>query len=438
MKRVWSAGFFICVALILGGCTIKLTDQIKTSGSMQEEKVKLRFSWWGETNRNIATLAVIEQFETLYPNIEIEAEYGSSDGYNDRLTTELAKGTAPDIIQIDPGYMSSHIRNNPDYFLDYLEYGFDVSGFDEDYLKREVNGRYGDRQLGLPTGIAGAAVLVNEELAAKIGLDLREQYTWQDILEYGKRVREYDDSMYFLAINKEYIWNMCIGVIRGQITGTTTFNNETKELQLTKEEIIIMYEYFKQLIDNEVIAPLSYSNAYTADGLHNDPNWIAGKYVCMFCYTSNVDAVAEANPNTSYYAGMLPKWEGQKMDNWGCNCPQLVCVNNNSEYIDEALLFVDYFFNDPAAMETLGTTRSIPPTERALEVCVEKGLVSDIVADSVHICQLYESMEEEKYDSFEVKQIFIDQIEAVGYGALTAEEAAEETIEMLEYYINAS
>ena len=41
---------------------------------------------------------MIEKFEELHPNIKIEAEYGSSEGYTDKLATQLATGTAPDII----------------------------------------------------------------------------------------------------------------------------------------------------------------------------------------------------------------------------------------------------------------------------------------------------------------------------------------------------
>ena len=61
------------------------------------EDATLRFSWWGGDERLAATLAVIDAFEADYPNIKIEAEYGSSDGYHDKLATQLASGTAPDL-----------------------------------------------------------------------------------------------------------------------------------------------------------------------------------------------------------------------------------------------------------------------------------------------------------------------------------------------------
>ena len=67
------------------------------SGS-SDEKITLRFSWWGGDDRHEATLAVIDAYEKEHPNITIEAEYSSYDGYAEKKTTEFASGTAPDIF----------------------------------------------------------------------------------------------------------------------------------------------------------------------------------------------------------------------------------------------------------------------------------------------------------------------------------------------------
>lgn len=81
----------------------------------------MRFSWWGGDERNAATLDVIEQFEQLHPNVTIEAEYGGNDGYHDKLATQLASGTAADIVQVDPEIFPQYV-NTGDYFIDYQDY----------------------------------------------------------------------------------------------------------------------------------------------------------------------------------------------------------------------------------------------------------------------------------------------------------------------------
>ena len=178
--------------------------------NIPDEEITLRFSWWGGDERNAATLSVIEQFEALYPNVTIEGEYGGSDGYHDKLATQLASGTAPDIVQVDPEIFPTYVTVG-DYFLDLKECDIDMSGFDPNFIAQQINGGFGERQLGLPTGIAGPSILVNQDVADAVGLDfMKADLTWEDLIDMGKKVREYDDSMYLLCANKEYIARLVV------------------------------------------------------------------------------------------------------------------------------------------------------------------------------------------------------------------------------------
>ncbi len=167
-------------------------DETKGTASSDEE-ITLRMSWWGGDERNEATLQVIEQFEAAHPNVTIEAEYGGNDGYHDKLATQLASGTAPDIVQVDPEIFPTYVATG-DYFLDYKDYGIDLSNFEEAYIGIPINGNYDGKQLGLPTGISGAGIMVNKDLADAIGLDFSKTYSWEDLITMGKKVREYDTS----------------------------------------------------------------------------------------------------------------------------------------------------------------------------------------------------------------------------------------------------
>lgn len=108
------------------------------ASTSSDEQVTLRFAWWGGDERANATMEVINKFMEENPNIKIEAEYGSSDGYHDKLATQLASGTAADIVQVDPETMPTFVATG-DYFLDYNDYGFDLSNFEESYISQRVN-----------------------------------------------------------------------------------------------------------------------------------------------------------------------------------------------------------------------------------------------------------------------------------------------------------
>lgn len=412
----------------------KETTKTADGGS---EQITLRFSWWGGEERLAATLDVIKQFEEVNPNIKIEPEYGSSDGYADKLATQLASGTAPDIIQIDPGLMPALVSNETNYFLDLNTSSFDFSNFDENYYKLRINGFYDGKQLGIPTGISGGAVLVNQGLADQIGIDFHTQYTWDDIFDWAKKVREYDDSMYLICSNKDYVANILANNYAKQLSGKTFINEETKEINLTSEQWQEVYTFVKRLYDEEVIAPASYSAAYSGDNMQSDPNWIAGKYVCSFTYMSTMETLAAANADAEYTAGLFPLYQGSDVDAWNANCPQIIAINAKSKNPEAAVEFLDYFFNNEKAMETLGCTRSVPPTAKAREFCTADGSLSKLLAEAADVAGSYSGMVDDKYFSAaEAKQILTDEVEAVGFGVATPESASEETISLLNNYIS--
>lgn len=401
------------------------------------EQITLRFSWWGGEERLAATLDVIKQFEELNPNIKIEPEYGSSDGYADKLATQLASGTAPDIIQIDPGLMPALVSDETSYFLDLNTSSFDFSNFDENYYKLRINGFYDGKQLGIPTGISGGAVLVNQGLADQIGIDFHTQYTWDDIFDWAKKVREYDDSMYLICSNKDYVANILANNYAKQLSGKTFISEETKEINLTSEQWQEVYTFVKRLYDEEVIAPASYSAAYSGDNMQSDPNWIAGKYVCSFTYMSTMETLAAANADAEYTAGLFPLYQSSDVDAWNANCPQIIAINAKSKNPEAAVEFLDYFFNNEKAMETLGCTRSVPPTAKAREICTADGSLSKLLSEAADVAGSYSGMVDDKYFSAaEAKQILIDEVEAVGFGVATPESASEETISLLNNYIS--
>lgn len=407
-------------------------SEISQTAASDDEPITLRFAWWGGDERNAATLEVIEQFEALHPNVTIEAEYGGNDGYHDKLATQLASGTAADIVQVDPETFPQYVSTG-DYFVNYMDYSnMDLSTFDENYISLEINGRYDGKQLGLPTGISGAGILVNQDLADEIGIDFTQAYTWDDLLEMGRKVREYDDSMYLLCANKEYIVNLIVFNYGKQLCGSTLFDKETGELNITEEQMAELMQYVKKLYDEGVVAPASYQAAYGGDNLQSDANWIAGKYVSALTYISTIDVMVAANDSANYSMSQLPMLSGCTEKGWASNTPQVMAVTKTCEHPEMAVEFMNYFFNNETALATLGATRSVPPTENARKICSENGKLSEVTMEGANIAAAAGGTPNDKISSSEeAKTILFDAVETVGYGATTPEEAASEIIDSL-------
>jgi ABC-type glycerol-3-phosphate transport system substrate-binding protein len=75
------------------------TQSSETSG--EKEPVTIRFSWWGSQTRNDQTLKIVDMFEKVNPWITVECEYFGWDVYWENLSTQIASGDMPDLLQHD-------------------------------------------------------------------------------------------------------------------------------------------------------------------------------------------------------------------------------------------------------------------------------------------------------------------------------------------------
>lgn len=392
------------------------------------EAVTLRFAWWGGDERNAATQEVIEQYEQAHPNVTIEGEPGANDGYHDKLATQLASGTAADIVQIDPETMPTFVDSG-DYFYDLKELGVDTSLFDSNYIGERINGNYDGRQLGLPTGIAGPAILVNKDLADKFDIDLtKTDITWQDWIDMGKTVHEADPDTYLFCANKEYVVNLFVLPQLKQYDGAVFDANG--KLVATEESLAKVFQYVKELYDNNVLAPASYQASYVGDDIQSDANWLSGKYVAAPCYISTVDVMIAGYPDANYVAGTLPVMDHAKDGGFASNTPQLLSITKSCEHPEVAADFLAYFFNDKTAEETLAATRSVPPTQQARDICAANGTLTPVVSDAADIAIAVGGTPNDKISSSEeAKTILYDDVEAVGYGEMSPEEAAADVMD---------
>lgn len=113
-------------------------------GAPSNEPVKLRIMWWGSQPRHEATLAALDLYTKNNPNVTFEPEYSGMDGYLDKLSTQAAASNAPDIIQLDPGWMPDWMSRNQ---LAELAPEVDVSKFDEKLL---AGGQLDGKQYAVP------------------------------------------------------------------------------------------------------------------------------------------------------------------------------------------------------------------------------------------------------------------------------------------------
>src|SRR5262245_55277894 len=71
----------------------------------------IRHFWWGNPERDKRTFAVIEIFNGKNPGIVVEGETLGFADYFTKLTTQIAGGNMPDVIQQGYGVLFEYINN---------------------------------------------------------------------------------------------------------------------------------------------------------------------------------------------------------------------------------------------------------------------------------------------------------------------------------------
>ena len=101
-------------------------------------------------------------------------------------------------------------------------------------------------------------------------------------------------------------------------------------------------------------------------------------------------------------------------------------------------MFLDFFFNNEESMKTLGTVRSVPPTEKAQKLALEAGTLNELTNMSVDVSMQYNGKSDSgKTTSAEVTAILSDAYENVAFGEKEPAEEAKEVVELINDYLAA-
>lgn len=387
------------------------------------EEVSLRFMWWGGEARHEATLEAIELYQQNNPHVKINAEYGGVDGYLQKLATQLSSRTAPDIIQIDVTWIQE-LTAQGDLFVDLNERDeIDTSIFSENFLEQYC---YNDGKLiGLPTGVNAGALLFNKDFFDKYSIDENTEFNWDNLIEVAKSVQEQDPNAYLLNLDAIRCYYLLKTYVI-QKTGNYWINDDFT-IGFDRETLVEAFEYLNELFEVGAIEPFEQSAPFHGKPDQN-PKWLNGELGISWSWTSTYTAEKANIPNLSVTT--IPIMEDAKDTALVVRPSQLLSINKDSENIDEAAKFINWFFSDTEAAKILKDTRGVPASEVARSVLVENNLL-DPVLDEITAISMEKmgTPENPISQNQELEKITTDVIQMMAYKKLTPEEAADELID---------
>lgn len=430
----------LCIAIviilsILGGCSSGNSEPSganNTNGgggkSAGNEKVTLRFSWWGGEDRHAATLAAIEAYKQIAPNVTIEAEYQGFDGYEQKIKTQLSGGTSADIMQLDLPWLQE-LTSKGDFFVDLKDQSeFDTSGFDQNFLSNF--GLYNGKLAAVPTGVNAYCMIINKTLADQLGISTDTQWDWESIYEAGKKLHAEDSSKYLLLADHAALRQDIITMLK-QRTGNQ-WVNEDFTVGFSKEDAVSSFEWLQKAMEAGVYQPIGESDLFFGK-IDQNPKWINQEIPIAPSMSSTLLSLKNVLPEDVEIVTGLPVIAKDAKDTGVLVRPaQLFAISNKSQHQEEAAKFLNWFMNDPEAAAILGDVRSVPPVKSSQEAAVAAGKIDAAITNAVELGLKNAGIVDNSVaNNSEVQKVLEDIIQKVSYGKSTPEQAADELISSL-------
>ncbi|MDN3921283.1 ABC transporter substrate-binding protein [Roseateles violae] len=411
------------LALALAGC----------GGSQAEDpKTVLRFAWWGGAARHEATLKAIALFEKRNPGLKVKAEYMGFNGYLERLTTQIAGGSEPDVMQINWAWMAMFSKRG-NGFVDLQQYErvLDLRQFSAEDLDM---GRVGGKLNALPVSYSARVLLWNKAAFDRIGLPLPR--TWDELFaagpvfksKLGEHAYPLDGELYdMILLSQAYVQ---------QKYGTAYVDPKEARVAMSPAAALEWVQTYRKLIVNHVATPLPLraSLGGAEKPTEQQQDWVVGNWAGNYTWDSVVALRGSTlNKDQKLALGDFPTLPGARNSGMFGRPTVMFAVGRNSKKPELAARFINFLLTDPEAAQVLGRTRGLPSADAqfqilldakkipALELAAYQQIKTQKRAGNIELpSPLFEHARMNKF----MREVF----ETVAYGKTTDEAAAQRLV----------
>jgi multiple sugar transport system substrate-binding protein len=318
---------------------------------------ELALAWWGNPTRNKNTEAMIAAYMAANPNVKISGQPGEFSSYWDKLATQTAGGTAPDIIQMDMLYIAEYGTRGA-----LLDLGsIDTSKFVEGTVE---SGKINDKLVGVNAGINSALIFANPQIFEKAKMDLPDDttWTWDQLIEIGAEVASKAGVPFGVAqlIQSDALFGTLVRQQGKELFTPDGLGFDVAEAQAWYDFLVkgVKAKAFgtPEQITEEVAKPL-------------DQNALVLGNAAMQYYNSNqLEAVSNA-AGGDYLMEMLrgPSLTGKATERktW-YKASMLWSASAKTKNPEAAIAWINWFANEQAAADIDKAERGIPPNTEIL------------------------------------------------------------------------
>ena len=266
-------------------------------------------------------------FEEQHPDIDIKIEVVPWDNLEQKLLTDIAGGTAPDLSIIGTRWLVGYVEEGVAEPLDqYMSEAFKDRFIDVFLAPSVIDGT----TYGLPVAASARAMYYNRELLEQAGI-AEPPATWQELEEAANKISALGDDIAGFGIQGRNIetdayWYYALWTFGGDIL-------EDGRSGIASEEAVEAASFYKSLIDQGVTQP----EPTNYDRQDIERLFKQGKLGILLSGPWLRGQLAEEAPDLDYGIALIP--EGVTKATYGVT--DSIIMFSSSEVKEEAWMFLE-------------------------------------------------------------------------------------------------
>lgn len=320
-----------------------------TAEGTAEDPVTIRFAWWGNDQRVQDTFEVIEAFEAENPGIKVEGEYSDFGGYWDRMATQVAGGSAPDVFAMSGSYPGEYASRGALLDLAEVEDQIDTSEFAEGTVEL---GSIDDTQYTITAGVNSMSMVLDLAVFEEAGVELPddETWSWDDYVELSAELTARSpDGTY----GTTPMTNDSFLMVWARQNGEVLYSEDGSEVAVSEQTLVDWFEMNKELMENGGAPPAATSVEDIASGSPEATLMGQGKQAMKISWSNQMNAYS----GNAMEMVKLPG-ESETPGSW-LRSSMEYGISARSEHPEEAATFINYLVNSPDAAEIMLIDRGV-------------------------------------------------------------------------------
>lgn len=387
------------------------------------EDVVIKMTWWGGQTRHDQTQEVCDLYTSQHPNVTFELSPSGWDGYFDKLSTQTASGSMPDIVQMDYLYLTTYAKNNSLADLQaFIDNGtIDVSNIDANLLKTgSVDGKMA--ALVLSTSLLNVGY--NPDVLAEAGVEEpASTWTWDDFVKMSETVYE-KTGKYGVSMDSVADTNIFNYWVRQQ--GAKLFSDDNKSLGYDDDKVFVDFvNMWNDLMGKEAMPdPDEYAQIATL-GQEAGPV-VTGDAASIFEWNNYASKVSSVNDKIKMVTPPLGASDAKGL--W-MKPGMFFAIAETSGVKQEAAEFINWFINSEEANDIMMAERGTPVSSAVRQHLIDGGNMGtqqvamfEGIESAVQLCG--ETPAPDPAGISEVNEAFKKAANSVYYGQASVEDAA--------------